>query len=186
MATTLPFAFGNRRGDPWNFVGLASSFPNLDLDGKAVSERRPCNPEGSKAPGCKVYRVPRASNTPGVTEASEVDAGVPDTTTLKDQVLVFQYKGKFHAVDNRCPHSSYPLSRGSPFDIEDFGIKLSSGISCPKHDWSFDLHTGQGDRGAYKLAIWEIDLRPVAKSSTEGQEQTDDQEVWVRRKQKMG
>lgn len=39
-------------------------------------------------------------NTPGDTEASEVDAGVPDTTTLKDQVLVFQYKGKFHAVDN--------------------------------------------------------------------------------------
>ncbi|KAK8132074.1 hypothetical protein PG999_000247 [Apiospora kogelbergensis] len=210
MATTLPFAFGNRRGDPWNFVGLASSFPNLDLDGKSVSERRSCNPKGS-APGCKVYLVPRASNTAGATEASEVDAAVPDTTTLKDQVLVFQYKGKFHAVDNvsaaisapnpimslrrtkidmspnqRCPHSSYPLSRGSPFDIEDFGISLSSGISCPKHDWSFDLHTGQGDRGSYKLAIWEIDLRPVTSSTTKTETDPEDKEVWVRRKQKMG
>ncbi|KAK8104640.1 uncharacterized protein PG998_011673 [Apiospora kogelbergensis] len=185
MATTLPFAFGNRRGDPWNFVGLASSFPNLDLDGKSVSERRSCNPKGS-APGCKVYLVPRASNTAGATEASEVDAAVPDTTTLKDQVLVFQYKGKFHAVDNRCPHSSYPLSRGSPFDIEDFGINLSSGISCPKHDWSFDLHTGQGDRGSYKLAIWEIDLRPVTSSTTKTETDPEDKEVWVRRKQKMG
>lgn len=99
MASTLPFAFGNRRGDPWNFVGLASSFSNLDLDGKSVSERRSCNPKGT-APGCKVYRIPRANNTPGATEASEVDAGVPDMTTLKDQVLVFRYKGKFHAVDN--------------------------------------------------------------------------------------
>jgi nitrite reductase/ring-hydroxylating ferredoxin subunit len=71
-----------------------------------------------------------------------------------------------------CPHSSYPLSNGMPFDIEDFGVKLSKGISCPKHDWSFDLHTGRSDRGSYKLAVWETEIRG--------------EEVWVRRKQKIG
>lgn len=76
-----------------------------------------------------------------------------------------------------CPHSSYPLSNGTPFDIEDFGVKLSSGITCPKHDWSFDLHTGRSDRGSYKLAVWEIQLR---KSGA------DYEEVWVRRKQRIG
>jgi nitrite reductase/ring-hydroxylating ferredoxin subunit len=69
------------------------------------------------------------------------------------------------------------LSNGTPFDIEDFGVKLSAGITCPKHDWSFDLHTGKSDRGSYKLAVWETQLR----KSESGEE-----EVWVRRKQRIG
>jgi len=77
----------------------------------------------------------------------------------------------------RCPHSSFPLSHGTPFDIEDFGIVLSAGITCPKHGWSFDLFSGMGDRGNYRLKVWETQLRDV-----EGGEK----EVWVRRKQRMG
>ena len=76
-----------------------------------------------------------------------------------------------------CPHSSYPLSNGTPFDIEDFGVKLSAGITCPKHDWSFDLHTGRSDRGSYKLTVWETQLR---KDGMGGEE------VWIRRKQRIG
>ena len=77
-----------------------------------------------------------------------------------------------------CPHSSYPLSNGTPFDIEDFGVTLSAGITYPKHDWSFDLFTGRSDRGSYKLAVWETQIR---KS-----ESGDGEEVWVRRKQRIG
>ncbi|CAI4213871.1 unnamed protein product [Parascedosporium putredinis] len=101
---------------------------------------------------------------------------------LKDQVLVFQHRGKFHAIDHRCPHSSYPLSKGIPFDIEDFGIVLSAGLTCPKHGWSFDVHSGMSDRGHYKLGVWEVQLRDVAGDAAESTEQ----EVWVRRKQRMG
>jgi nitrite reductase/ring-hydroxylating ferredoxin subunit len=78
-----------------------------------------------------------------------------------------------------CPHSSYPLSNGTPFDIEDFGVVLSSGISCPKHDWSFDLHTGRSDRGNYKLQVWEIQERVA-------QEDNGVKDIWVRRKQRIG
>lgn len=59
-----------------------------------------------------------------------------------------------------------------PFDIEDFGVKLSAGITCPKHDWSFDLHTGRSDRGSYRLGVWETEVRG--------------EEVWVRRKVRIG
>ena len=69
------------------------------------------------------------------------------------------------------------MSNGTTFDIEDFGVKLSAGITCPKHDWSFDLHTGKSDRGSYKLAIWETQLR----KSDSGED-----EVWARRKQRIG
>lgn len=78
----------------------------------------------------------------------------------------------------QCPHSAFPLSRGSLFDIEDFGITLSAGITCPQHNWSFDLFSGQGDRGNYKLKVWEVQLREGIKPG--------DQEVWVRRKQRIG
>lgn len=71
-----------------------------------------------------------------------------------------------------CPHSSYPLSNATPFDIEDFGVRLSAGITCPKHDWSFDVQSGSADRGSYRLRIWEVDVR-----DTDGE-----QFVWVRRK----
>lgn len=75
-------------------------------------------------------------------------------------------------LGQKCPHASFPLSKGTPFDIEDFGVVLSAGLTCPKHGWSFDLHTGQSDRSAYRLAVWEI--------------QEKDGEVWVRRKQRIG
>jgi nitrite reductase/ring-hydroxylating ferredoxin subunit len=88
-----------------------------------------------------------------------------------------------------CPHSSYPLSRGVPFDIEDFGIRLSAGIRCPKHDWSFDLIRGIGDRGTYRLTVWEVQIRPATKESTsqsDGSSSENESEVWVRRKQRIG
>lgn len=80
-----------------------------------------------------------------------------------------------------CPHSSYPLSNGTPFDIEDFGVVLSQGITCPKHEWSFDLNTGRGDRGSYRLKVWEVQVR-AADGGSEGGEK----EIWVRRKQRIG
>lgn len=57
---------------------------------------------------------------------------------------------------------------------------LSAGITCPKHDWSFDIFSGQADRGKYKLKVWEVQLRDVKTS------ETNEQEVLVRRKQRIG
>lgn len=113
---------------------------------------------------------------------------------LTDQVLVFRFRGKFHAIDHECPHSSYPLSQGTLFDVEDFGVALSAGISCPKHNWSFDLFTGMSDRGRYQLPIWEVQLREVSEATqvstpsekTDSVPSTIEKEVWVRRKPRIG
>jgi nitrite reductase/ring-hydroxylating ferredoxin subunit len=133
----------------------------------------------------------------------------------RDQVLVLRYKGKMYAVDQvrslshsvdariwatfvqQCPHSSAPLSDGTVFDIEDFGLALSCAITCPKHMWSFDLTTGLADRGNYKLKTWQVQLRsaspevPISGGISEqevsmGQEVQDEQEVWVRRRPRIG
>ncbi|GAB1192783.1 hypothetical protein APSETT444_001979 [Aspergillus pseudonomiae] len=149
--------FIQRSQATWHRVGLVSEFPDLDLD-------KDCS---RIAPSCKAFNIPKTNVGPPV----EADIDLPED--LKEQVLVFKYKGKVHAIDH-----------GTLFDIEDFGITLSAGVTCPKHGWSFDLFSGQGDRGNYKLKIWEVQLRePHTKDeSSDG----PDQEVWVRRKQRIG
>ena len=46
---------------------------------------------------------------------------------------VFRFEDKFYAVDNRCPHMGYPMSKGSIRD----GVLI-----CHWHHWEFDLKSG--------------------------------------------
>lgn len=73
-----------------------------------------------------------------------------------------------------------------PFDIEDFGVVLSAGLTCPKHEWSFDLFTGTADRAQYKLKLWEVQLREVKGSEGAFTDTSDEKEVWVRKRQRIG
>ncbi|KAK7432080.1 hypothetical protein QQZ08_001370 [Neonectria magnoliae] len=180
-------------GAEWFSAGLTSSFPNLGSDEDIVSHPRMCNKD--LKPGCKVFQV----SSEDISKTSEVpistDGLGPSEIpgALQGQVLVFQHKGKFHAIDHQCPHSSYPLSNGTTFDIEDFGIVLSAGLTCPKHGWSFDLFTGMSDRGRYQLKAWDVQLREVKGTSpslstdqgVDASESTE-KEVWVRRKPRIG
>lgn len=81
-------------------------------------------------------------------------------------------------------------------------------MTCPKHGWSFDIFTGLGDRGNYRLNIWEVELRDLAQSraASSGTNPNKDtteasmeinkapsnflvsqaKEVWVRRKPRIG
>ncbi len=91
------FAFISRsRADQaWFAAGLASSYPDL-TDDSAISEARPCG-EADSQPGCKVFSVPGGN----IDSASEVPlSDVYEGADLQDQVLVFRYRGKFHAVDH--------------------------------------------------------------------------------------
>lgn len=51
----------------------------------------------------------------------------------KHHLALFRKDGKFSAVDNRCPHMGYPLTKGTVKD----GI-----LVCHWHHWQFDLQTG--------------------------------------------
>ncbi|KAI1079434.1 hypothetical protein F5B20DRAFT_164146 [Whalleya microplaca] len=187
----LPFTAPSRGGNAWLCVGLASSFPNIIESGSTILSEHldSCNGKGS-TPGCKVFYVPTADSS----QARPVEGDAilrSEGGGLRDQVLVFKYKGKIHAIDNRCPHSAYPLSEGVPADIEDFGIAFSASLTCPKHGWTFDLFSGRADRANYKLRLWEVQLRPRADGQAmaadgDGDGPEKDEEVWVRRKQRMG
>ncbi len=59
-------------------------------------------------------------------------------------IALFRHEGKIHAVDNRCPHMGFPLSRGSVKDCI---------LTCHWHHARFDLATG----GTFDL--WADDVR---------------------------
>ncbi|KAL2075233.1 hypothetical protein VTL71DRAFT_176 [Oculimacula yallundae] len=178
-------------GSTWFSAGPITFYPNIITSGTTpLSNKLPCQDQDPEilAQGCKIFHVPSNDSSLATEVMMNSDAkteggSAPANLDLKDQVIVFQYQGEFYAVDHSCPHSSYPLSNGTPFDIEDFGVRLSAGIRCPKHDWSFDLVRGNGDRGNYRLTIWETEVRPVTAVVSGGEER---KEVWVRRKQRMG
>ena len=66
--------------------------------------------------------------------ADEFEEGIGRPFTVDGtHIAVFQYEGKFNAVDNRCPHMGYPMSRGTIRD----GVLI-----CHWHHWEFDLKTG--------------------------------------------
>ena len=51
----------------------------------------------------------------------------------EDEIALFNYKGKYYALANKCPHRGAPLGEGR---IEE-GI-----VICPNHEWRFKLESG--------------------------------------------
>lgn len=69
-------------------------------------------------------------------------------------VLLLWDEGTVRAVDNRCPHMGYPLSKGTTCD----GI-----IRCHWHHWRFDLESGGCvTGGAYDLPVFPVEVRDGA------------------------
>jgi nitrite reductase/ring-hydroxylating ferredoxin subunit len=73
-----------------------------------------------------------------MTEVADVDSLRSDGRTVTmaagRPVALFYHEGEVYAVDNRCPHMGFPLSKGS---IED-GL-----LTCDWHHARFEL--AQGD-----------------------------------------
>jgi nitrite reductase/ring-hydroxylating ferredoxin subunit len=68
-------------------------------------------------------------------------------------IVVFYHEGEVHALDNRCPHMGFPLSRGSTQD----GI-----LTCDWHHARFDIKTG----GCFDL--WADDVPVFAVDVVDG------------------
>ena len=107
-----PFVVTSQRGDLWFSVGLASSFPDLTDSGSVVlaDEIAACSKSALQAQhGCKVFIAPDKGDRSGEVIQLSDDPKEQLNSSLRkgDQVLVFRYKGKFHAIDNVRSSSSF-------------------------------------------------------------------------------
>lgn len=72
----------------WYRVGLTSDFPDI-----AEGDDNGCQ----LMPSCKAFKIPNKVNQNAVeADLSELPKD------LKDQVLIFKYQGKIHAIDHVC------------------------------------------------------------------------------------
>jgi NAD(P)H-dependent nitrite reductase small subunit len=70
-----------------------------------------------------------------VIAASDLPPGQATEVEVEGQsVALFNVGGTFHALTNRCPHRGGPLGQGFLDGAE---------VSCPWHNWTFDVTTGE-------------------------------------------
>jgi hypothetical protein len=91
--------------DAWFSVGLASSFPNItESTSVTLSEPQLCDGDDNVKQACRVFLAPNFTYGDDSRQAVQISEMPEDQVALSlrrgDQVLVFQYKGKFHAIDN--------------------------------------------------------------------------------------
>ena len=63
---------------------------------------------------------------------------VKPVTCARFTVCMTRFEGRYHALDNRCPHQGGPLGEGS---IEQGWLR------CPWHGWDFHPATGKPPGG---------------------------------------
>jgi nitrite reductase/ring-hydroxylating ferredoxin subunit len=69
-----------------------------------------------------------------VAEVSDLNPGEGKTVMAGDRELaLFNVAGKFHCIDNICPHRGGPMSEG---------VLEGQVAVCPWHGWRFDVVTG--------------------------------------------
>lgn len=98
----LPFLVHSLDSDAWFSVGLASSFPNItESESVILSKELPCDGEAIRR-GCRVFATTHAGGeTSKAVQISDDPKDQVDASLRRgEQVLVFQYRGKFHAIDN--------------------------------------------------------------------------------------
>ena len=94
-----------------------------------------------------------------VLDVADLPSGEGVEVTVGGQVVaLFNVNGTFLALAGRCPHGGGPLGRGFVDGPQ---------VSCPWHNWTFDVTTGENvARADLKVARYAVKV--------------EDGRVWVR------
>jgi 3-phenylpropionate/trans-cinnamate dioxygenase ferredoxin subunit len=105
-----------------------------------------------------------------VAKASEVPPGKTKLVTVKGREIgIFNVKGAYYALLNRCPHAGASLCRGRIVGLAESSepgrYKLSREgefLRCPWHGWEFDIRTGQSycDPRSTFVKRYEVTIEP--------------------------
>ena len=85
------------------------------------------------------------------------------------EIAIFKIDGEFYATSNICPHEMSPILAAGALNC------AAHTITCPLHNWIFDIPTGQLITDQLSGANGSIPVYDVKLA---------DGEVWVREKEK--
>src|SRR6185312_4597471 len=114
-----------------------------------------------------------------VASVGELPPGTRKFVTIDDRpIAIFNIKGEFFGLLNRCPHQGAALCEGALIGLAqstDPGeiryTKLGEIIRCPWHGWEFDVRTGQSycDPRRFRAKAYPVNVEPgtaVVKAPT--------------------
>ena len=96
-----------------------------------------------------------------VCKVSELPPGSRKIVEIAGRSIgVFNIRGSFYAIRNRCPHQAAPLCRGiitgttRPSQPGTYvWEKDGEVIRCPWHGWEFDITTGRSVFNPHKMRV---------------------------------
>ena len=107
-----------------------------------------------------------------IAPVDELPPGTRKFLTIGERpIAVFNIKGEFFGLLNRCPHQGAALCEGpliglaqssNPGEIE--YTRLGEIIRCPWHGWEFDIRTGQSycDPKRFRAKAYPVNVEPGA------------------------
>jgi len=85
---------------------------------------------------------------PAIAEDALPPGQAAEVTLGGRSIALFNVNGTFYAIDGRCPHRGGPLGQG---------FLDGSQVSCPWHNYTFDVTTGENVVSAdLKVARYEV------------------------------
>lgn len=108
---------------------------------------------------------------------SELPPGSRRVVTVDGRSIgVFNIRGRFYALRNRCPHQGAPLCRGRikgttlpgrPYEYV-YG-REDEIIQCPWHGWEFEITTGRTYFNPHRMRVKTYDVT-VERGAAEAEE----------------
>jgi nitrite reductase/ring-hydroxylating ferredoxin subunit len=86
-----------------------------------------------------------------VAKVGEIEPGTSKVVTVRGRELgVFNVKGDYYALANKCPHEGASLCKGRIIGLAESDepgkyrlTRKGELLRCPWHGWEFDIRTGQ-------------------------------------------
>lgn len=102
-----------------------------------------------------------------VASVDEIAPGASKLVTVKGREIgVFNVRGNFYALANRCPHGGGPMCLGTVGPIVRASVpgeyrleRDGEFLRCPWHGWEFDIKTGQSWCDPEKLGLKSYQVR---------------------------
>ncbi len=108
-----------------------------------------------------------------VARVAEIPPGGRKLVTIGGRgVVVFNLKGEFFALSDKCPHRGAHLAQGKltgHVDAPEPGCyrysRVGEIVRCPWHGWEFDIRTGRSwcDPKRLRLMRYAVSVEPGAK-----------------------
>ena len=89
---------------------------------------------------------------------------------LEDRpIAIFNVRGEFFGLLNRCPHQGAALCEGPLIGLAEADLpgdirytRQGEILRCPWHGWEFDIRTGQSycDPKKFRVPAYEVNVEP--------------------------